>query len=335
MLSAFLKSTSNMQKESFANLCRRYFGEEIYQNFIIPIVTGIYAGDPEKMDADYVLSILKEADRKPGSLFNNIKEAQKIKNEATAGKLPKQKMFSFKTGLETLPKAISNYLNDKLKLNAEVKEIDVLDKKYTVNYIKDGKSHTVVADQVISSIPIHTLTNIKSNFLSKWKNHLKITYVPVCVLHFAYQKKDVGFREKAFGLLSRPKENVPFLGILFNSRFFPHTAPVDTDLMTVICGGAFHPEIIDKSEEEILKEVELSIKKILNINAGPIFTKITKWNSAIPQYYLGHEDFLETLDKIEKENKGFYFTGNYRNGVSVSDCVKNANHLAQKILSHV
>lgn len=324
---------ANPEKESFANLCRRHFGEEIYQNLITPIITGIYAGDPEKMDADYVLPMLKEADRKEGAFLKNILKNLKKKSVQEKGQLPGQKMFSFENGLQTLPLHISKELGNSLLLNSNIDSITSEEGKYKIVYLHNNKKKEIEAKSLISTIPTSALVKINNNLLLNSVEKIQqIPYVPICVLHLAFEKSSVGFKEKAFGLLSRPKEKTPFLGILFNSRIFPHTAPAHLDLFTVICGGALHKEITLLNDEELLNKVLSSIHKILNISSSAVFSKITRWQEGIPQYNLGYEEILKTMRNLESQHPHFHLTGNYRNGVSVSDCVKNAFILAQRII---
>ena len=51
-------------------------------HFITPFITGIYAGDPEKMSINHTLSILKEAERKHGSVIKGMIKIMKEKKTA-------------------------------------------------------------------------------------------------------------------------------------------------------------------------------------------------------------------------------------------------------------
>ena len=320
------------EKESLASLVKRHFGDEVFENFIVPMLTGIYAGDPEKMDADFVLPFLKKASRAHGSIIKGMMRRKKEDSSNTA--LPKQKIFTFAEGLQTLPRVLSLEIGESLKLECEVEEITKNEKGYNIRFRNNGKEETANIDQVISTLPASALAKIQSNFLKEVVTSLeKVPYVPAVVIHLAYESSSMGFGKKAFGLLSRPAENVPFLGVLFNSRFFPHTAPAGKELLTVICGGGFNSEIAQWDESRILNEVQGSLEKILAIKAQPDFYRIKRWENAIPQYYLGHQEILDSFKKFEQVFHDFHLAGNYINGISVSDCIKNSKKLAEKIVN--
>ena len=56
-------------EEMAAELFRRKFGSEVYENVIEPLFSGIYASDPERMPARHSLSGLLRIERKEGSLL--------------------------------------------------------------------------------------------------------------------------------------------------------------------------------------------------------------------------------------------------------------------------
>ena len=124
----------------------------------------------------------------------------------------------------------------------------------------------------------------------------KINYAPAIAVHLGFEAKAIKFKERAFGILSRNEENVPFLGVLFNSHFFPHSAPKGKELITVICGGARYPKIVSKTDEDVLKEITSCITKLLGISKSFDFTHIQRWEKGIPQYELGYKAIEADID---------------------------------------
>ena len=322
------------EEESLADFSRRRFGTQIFDDFITPFITGIYAGDPEKMSMDYTLSILKEAEREYGSILKGmpkIMKAKKLENEAAG--LPKQKVFSFKNGLQDLIDAIKKVISAEAKVNSTVVEITKKAKGYSIVYKEDGQQKTTEVDEIISTLPAFSLAALIQNEAPKLAEKLNsINYTNAVVLHFGFSKKEVGFNKEAFGVLSRKAEDVPFLGILFNSRFFPHTSnDPNKELITVICGGSRYPELIRKDNAEIKEEVLASLKEVLNLKAAPHFSKLTKWHNGIPQYELGYAAIEKEIKSFQTKNSNFHLLGNYYKGISVSDCIKNAINLTSKL----
>ncbi len=327
------KNTSN-QEESLASFAKRRFGKQIYDDFITPFVTGIYAGDPEKMSIDYVLSILKQAEQEHGSVLRGMMKIMKEKKKnAQAANLPKQKIFSFKGGLQSLIDALAIYIQEETRLESKVLHIEKQGQKYTIQYSKGSATHQVEACGIISCLPSYALSAIYAESQFSFSAQLKkIRNIPAVVLHFGFKKENIGFSKKGFGILSRAKEKVPFLGILFNSHFFPHTSSKENSLITVICGGYRYPEIGIKGDNEIIEEVLESIMPLLQIKQQPNFSHVHRWQNGIPQYELGYASIETSIKEFESKNSNFYVGGNFYNGISVSDCIKNGTNLALKFI---
>ena len=53
-----------------------------------------------------------------------------------------------------------------------------------------------------------------------------------------------------------------------------------------------------------------------------------RWERAIPQYTLGHEERLAMIELAVSRIPGLRLAGNYLRGVSVPDCIRRANEIA-------
>ena len=73
----------------------------------------------------------------------------------------------------------------------------------------------------------------------------------------------------------------------------------------------------------------------MGITAEPIFTSERFWEKAIPQYNLGYIEHERFFDDFEKRNPGIFISGNFRGGISVGDCIKNAELVTNKIFENL
>ena len=67
---------------------------------------------------------------------------------------------------------------------------------------------------------------------------------------------------------------------------------------------------------------------MINHTGNVVFLNHFKWKKGIPQYNLNQEQLVISISNFEKNNKNFHITGNYFNGISVSDCIKKAKIIA-------
>ena len=330
----FNSSKSATDDESLGALVERRLGKQILDDFVTPFITGIYAGDPYKMSAKYTMNVLKEAEENHGSIVKGafkIMKAKKLENEKFG--LPKQKIFTFKNGLQHLITALQTKVEKEIQWGANCTKIEFSDQQYIIYYEQNGEQQSIIASKVIAALPAFTLAELVHNFAFGLSSHLKqIKYVPAMAVHLGFQSKNMAFSEKAFGILSRNAEKVPFLGVLFNSHFFPHTAPEGKDLITVICGGVRYPEIVEKSDQEVLEEIGSCLADLLGISGGFELTNIVRWKRGIPQYDIGYSKIEADIDLYLGAHHNFKIAANYYKGISVSDCVKNGSLAAQSFI---
>lgn len=330
----FRKAITSNEDESLASFCKRRFSISLFDNVIAPFVTGVYAGDPEKMSAKYSMKALWEAEKNHGSIIKGMIKSMKAKKaDPRQQELPKQKMISFKNGLKEIPELIQHRLGDRLQLNSSVTSIEKMEDHYCITYTQNGITHQLEVDYIISSLPAYAEANLWNNSYGNFSEELKkVYYAPTVSIHLGYQKSQVKNQTPGFGILTRVLEKKSYLGILFINRFFPHNAPADKDLFAVIIGGARSPELTQLPQEELISRIKEELAEAMGISGEPELVNYIKWDKGIPQYNLGHEELVKEEFRFRKENPNYQVIGNYIHGVSVADSIKKGAIAAKSIV---
>ncbi len=68
------------------------------------------------------------------------------------------------------------------------------------------------------------------------------------------------------------------------------------------------------------------------LEGKPDIVRIKRWQKAIPQYELGHQERMDAVERFESANPGIFVSGNFRNGISVGDCIVQSEAMAEKVL---
>jgi oxygen-dependent protoporphyrinogen oxidase len=105
--------------------------------------------------------------------------------------------------------------------------------------------------------------------------------------------------------------------------------------LNVFVGGARQPELTGLNDGQIIQETLDELKSIMQFSGKPVYLNITRWQKSIPQYEIGYQRKMDMLAKFEESNQGVLLAGNYRGGISVGDCVKNAFEIAEDVSSQV
>jgi len=271
------------------------------------------------MSTKHVLNKIWNMEQKSGSIIIDTLKRKK--------KLNKSRSFNFKNGLIDFVLAINKNISNKIILKSEVTSVKKIKKGYEIIINNNIKYH---CKKLISTLPAFGLANIIFDEKIS-KNLKKINYCPIMVLHLGIEKSKIKENIDGFGVLTKRKDNQSFLGILFNSRIFPHVAPQGNDLLTVIIGGARQPQLIDQDVNKLKKTIINEIRKIISYDGKIIMENNFLWKNGIPQYDLDHDVLIGNISDFHKKNKNFYILGNYIKGISVSDCIQNAFELSKKL----
>lgn len=313
----FIKKSDN--NFSVYDFFKRRFGKEFHDVLIEPFLTGVYAGNTRKMSIKYVLKKIWDLEQNYGSVtLGFIKK--KSRNISP-------KSFNFKNGLSNLTNTIHQKIKDKIKFNSKITSISKIGNLYEITVNNDIKYR---CNKLISTIPAYALSKII--FDKKLSQTLKkIYYCPIYVLHLGLEKQKIKNDISGFGVLTKPSDNKSFLGIIFNSRIFPHVAPLDKDLMTVMVGGTRQKQLLKTDKDLLFDKIVRDVRKLISYDGQIIMKHDFLWDKGIPQYGLDHDYITKEIKNFENKNKDLHILGNYVNGISVSDCIEKASILSKKL----
>jgi oxygen-dependent protoporphyrinogen oxidase len=94
----FRRTNPPAMDESIAAFVRRKFGDEVLDRLVAPFVSGIYAGDPEKLSLRAAFPKLHEFETKYGSVLRGAMKSRSAKAKKTGGFAEKTGSFAEKTG---------------------------------------------------------------------------------------------------------------------------------------------------------------------------------------------------------------------------------------------
>jgi oxygen-dependent protoporphyrinogen oxidase len=318
-------STNAYADESLASFVKRRLGDEVLNYLVTPFVSGIFAGDPERLSVKAIFPKLAEAEKKFGSIFKGMSS---LKSEIKSSGLG-----SFIAGIGTLPLAIESRLKDSIIKNAVVQEISRLNNGYNIRYAVDGELKNIVADTVICALPAYAAAEVLANIdLNLKKSLQEIEYAPIIVIHTGYKISDIARKLNGFGFLVPRKQRARILGSLWSSTLFKDRSPEGSALFTSFMGGMLDLEALDLNNDDIMRIVQKDMARTLNIKTNPNFACITRYTHAIPQYNLGHLNRINNIEGLHKKYRGLFLTGSYFTGISVAGTIEHANKVANEIM---
>jgi oxygen-dependent protoporphyrinogen oxidase len=329
---AFRQNKPLGDEESVSQFIIRRFGKEVLDYAVNPFIAGTYAGDPDSLSIEHSFPLLENTERVYGSVIGGFFKNRKQK---TPHKI-KRRTISFPDGVTELIHKLSMYLLESIHINTIISDISKSGNSFTVSYLQKGKTKTSSFDNVICTVPTHTLKNITINGddYPDFQELGEIVYPPVVSMSLGYKTEHIPHSLDGFGALVPKCENMNILGVLFSSTLFKNRAPEGHSLLTIFMGGARQPELATLSESERLVLACADLKTLLGITEAPLIAHQTLWEKAIPQYHVGYGHYKSIMNMIEAKLLGFHFAGNYVNGISIQDTILSSMNLVNELNRH-
>jgi len=317
-------------EESIAQFVRRRLGDEFLDYAIDPFVSGVYAGDPERISVPAAFPRLYALEQKYGSLIGGqIKGArERRRNRETAKNAATS--FAFRAGMQTLPDALARGVG-RVECAVDVRRIARdADGSWTVAALRAGDSIVRRSKVLVLAVPARPASALVREIAPQAAAGLAaVEYAAVASVASLYRRTDIAHSLAGFGFLVPKKERRRILGTLFSSSMFEGRATEGTVLLTTFVGGRRDPALPARSEAALATLVHEELGELVGAGAAPLWSEVTRWPEAIPQYDLGHRERLRPVDDAERALPGLFFCANYRGGVSVGDCIKSGHAMAE------
>jgi protoporphyrinogen/coproporphyrinogen III oxidase len=330
----FRRTKPPSEEESVAGFVRRKFGHEILEYLVAPFVSGVYAGDPEKLSLRAAFPSLEEWEREYGSV---LRGAMKTRSPQKKGPPP---LCSFRQGMGAFAQAIAGKLGESVRTGAHVGDFGRAEgpggRSYRIRINRNGKDEEMSAEAVVLATPAYIASCIVASTSASLAETLSgIAYAPVAVIAGGYYARQTLQLLEGFGFLVPRSEKYHTLGTVWNSALFPGRAREGTFTITSFAGGATDPEFLEKPDDDIAAIVQDENAKIMGITGAPVHSAVWKHPKALPQYNLGHGHIVEAIRDAEQKSPGLFFSGNYLEGPSLGKCVDHGFKTADAVRNYL
>lgn len=330
----FILPPSNVQgDQSLGKFFRRRFGNEVVDHLIEPLLSGIYAGDIDRMSLLATFPQFYEVEQKYRSLILGMKKTTPkpgpVKTET--GKKTKGMFLSLRGGLESLVHAIEAKLNPGTVLKSvAVEKVERKDDQYMLQ-LSSGEE--ITADSLVVCVPHKQTARIFSNF-SFFEAFNYVPSTSVANVAIAFPESAVKNDINGTGFIISRDSGYSMTAVTWTHKKWPHSAPKGKALLRCYVGRPGDEEIVSRSDEEIVQTVLKELNKTMNIDSNPELTVITRWKDSMPQYTVGHKERMKIItDKMAAELPGVFLAGASYEGLGVPDCIdqgeKAVNHVLQ------
>lgn len=314
------------EDQSLGKFFRYRLGNELVENTIEPLLSGIYAGDIDEMSLLATFPNFYDLEQQHRSLLKGLQKTH-VPTKQTGSK--SGQFYSFKAGLVTLVDALEAAIPaDDILLHTQVKQIVSMGEQYRVS-LDTGEE--LEADVVIMATAHDVLPKVFPDY--RCFDVLKtMSQNSVANVALAFDETAIEQKLDGTGFVVSRNSDFRITACTWTYRKWENSAPKGKVLLRAYVGKPSDKEIVSLSDEEIVAIVLDDLSKTMQIKADPEFAVVSRWKNMMPQYTIGHTARIENLRKnIAEELPGVHIVGSSYDGVGIPDCIGQAKQLAEKI----
>jgi oxygen-dependent protoporphyrinogen oxidase len=337
--------------ESVGDFGRRRLGREFTEVMLDSMVSGIYAGDVDRLSVAAAFPRIVELEQTYGGLFKGMLARQKERRKRLREAKRRGKTQTDKAGdrpVQAGPSGVLHSFTEGMQAPidalAEALGPQVLHTRSRIAGLRRGRrfeletaaGERIEADAVIVALPSLHASGLLEELSPEAASALGgVELAGVHVVCLGFPEEQIAADTAAFGVLIPRREKIRTLGSIFSSATFSGRAPEGQVLLTNMIGGRHDPQASDLDDDALVAQVLADLRPVLGLHGEPSYLRVYRWARGIPQYELGHLERVARAERAVAGLPGLHLAGNSVVGVSFNQCILAAESLAPRVLDEL
>lgn len=322
--------------ESLGGFFRRRLGDEALERIIEPLMTGIYAGDADRLSIMATFPRFPEMEREHGSLVRSMLSARRRRTASDEGEPPRWTPFvTLRGGLSELVEALAGRLSAvKVCVGRRVTAVRSCGTGRGYEVLVEGES-SLKADAVVLATPafgaaalLEPLDGTVAGLLGG------IPYASTATVTLGYRREGFSHDLDGYGFVIPRIEGRTLLASTWSSSKWGHRAPDGSVLIRSYIGGAGRETALERSDEELVELARADLRHVMGVMEKPALARVFRWPRAMPQYLVGHLDRLAAIEARLQGLPGVFVAGAGYRGVGVPDCIRDGLGAAERVRAY-
>ncbi|UXU65089.1 protoporphyrinogen oxidase [Staphylococcus agnetis] len=315
---------------------RYRLGDEILENLIEPLLSGIYGTDIDKLSLMSTFPNFKTLEDTHGSIMKGMQKVrlhrEKQDQHNTEG--PQGQFKQFRHGLYDFIIQLERWLKQHhvaFEYHTPIENLIRQQKGY--NVVTHGD--TVFYDGVIVTTPHQVFHKwFEADPAFDYFKHLEASSVATIV--FAFDEKNIKNTHNGTGFVIARTSNTSITACTWTTKKWPHTTPDGKVLIRAYIGKPGDDIVKTHSDEELVAIAKKDLSQMMTFYDEPDFTIVNKMLDASPQYHVGHIHQIKQIQEhVYKNYPHLQITGASFEAVGLPDCIQQAQDAVQRLIPRI
>ncbi|MEM6469989.1 MAG: protoporphyrinogen oxidase [Planctomycetota bacterium] len=325
---------------SVGDFVRHRMGQETLERLVGPLVAGIYTADVDRLSLHATMGPIVSMVRKHGSLTSATLARRKGgQDETERGSAGARygKFRGFKNGMKQLiDRLVDSIGDDALHLNSPVTGLRF--HSQANEWCLQRSTGDESFDEVILTTPpsatarllesISGLCDHEDAVRDAASNLRAIESASTAIVILCVRKSKIHSLPNKFGFVVPMIEKRRILAVSFASHKYACRCPEDHTIIRVFVGGAMQPELLQHSDDELVRLVRDELKDLIGLEGPETLARVVRWNEAMPQYNVGHLQLAAKIEQCFNDLPHLHLATNALHGVGIAPVIANARRVA-------
>ncbi|MPY95842.1 MAG: protoporphyrinogen oxidase [Acidimicrobiia bacterium] len=328
--------------EAIGALVRRRLGAEALDRLVDPLLSGVFAGDVERLSAAAAAPQLAAAAASGPSLVRGARQAL-----ARAAALSREAMppggepggpapvfLTVRGGLGRLVARLHEAVGaERTRLGSRVEGL----RRTAGGYELQAGGGVEAHDAVLVASPAPEASRLLAALDPGAAAVLAgIEYASVALVSFAYPLAAVPRPLDGSGFLVPRSAGLLMTACSWSSSKWAHVGGDGTARLRVSAGRDGDDRIAALDDGALVSALRADLRTTMGIDAEPAQVRVTPWPASLPQYRPGHLDRLASLEaSLAGAAPGVVATGAAFRGVGLPACIDQGRQAARRLLGRL
>ncbi|MDY7104373.1 MAG: protoporphyrinogen oxidase [Actinomycetota bacterium] len=314
--------------ESVGSLVRRRVGDEVFTQLVEPLLSGVNAGNADRLSVALGAPQLAAAAASDTSLIRGLQAQRRA-----ASTSPDAPVFwSLPGGVSRIVEALARRLRADgatITTGAPVSAIESHGERHRVR----SAVGDIEADAVVLAIPAFAAAPLVAAHSTGTAAALAgLRYASVTLVSLAVDTATLERPLDASGFLVPRSAGLVLTACSWASTKWAHLATDGTALLRASIGRVDDERHLAMDDAEVVDAVMADLATTMGLRSAPTASRVTRWPASLPQYPPGHEAVVDLVTaELADRAPGVHLTGAACRGLGLPACVRQGRETAVEV----
>lgn len=320
--------------QSVGSLVRGHLGDEVFERLVGPLLSGVNAGDADRLSLATGAAQLAAAARRSPSLVAGLRAQQR--DALDAGADPSAPVFR---GIPIGTQALTDLLFARLSTSGvpvHLRRPALALEPETRGWRVHTAAGIVAADAVVLATPAPISARLLEPVVPDVAAELvALEYASVAMITLAVPRTSVGRQLDASGFLVGSDDPLPCLtACSWASAKWAHLADPEVAILRASVGRFGDAAALELDDDDLVAAVVADLATSIGLSGPPLESRVTRWIDALPQFRPGHLGRVRAWRaEVDTGAPGLVLAGAAYDGLGLPACIRQGRVAAQAVLA--